>query len=209
MKKIILLVALVTLTNTLCHAQFNAGLRLGLNACQIDGDRMGGYNLAGIVGGVFVSYPFNNRWEGQFEMLFSQKGSARLVNADTVQAGPWDLLRIDYIEVPVMVNYKLSPKLKFSGGLGGALMIHNHFEGKANDIQENVTWIKKGEFNGTVGMQYYFTPKFSAYARFTYSLLGIDTSKYLGAFYLYDGGLANNVLSFGVYYSFLGGNKAK
>jgi hypothetical protein len=183
---------------------FNAGLRLGANFAQIDGDRMEGYNLGGIVGGVFVSYPFKDKWEGQFEMLFSQKGSQRVINADTIQPGDWDLLRINYIEVPIMVNYRLSQKIKLCAGIGGAYMISNHFETTNNVIMNNIDGITKGELSGTGGFQYYFTPKFSVYARFTYSLLGINQHGGQLSYYVYSGGLANNVVSFGGYYSFIG-----
>jgi len=190
--------------------QFNAGFRLGANFCQIDGDHMVGYNQGGLVGGVFVSYPFSDRWEGQFEMLFSQKGSSRLLTDSIQQAGPWDVLQINYIEVPVMMNYKLTPRLKLSMGLGGALMIGNHFVGLKNDVRDNVDFVTRGEFSGTVGAQYYFSPRFSLFGRFTYSLIGINkpnsavsaATNALG-YYVYDGGMANNVISFGLYFSFL------
>jgi len=193
------------------HAQqrFNAGIRLGANFCQIDGDQMSGYNMGGLVAGVFVSYPFNSRWEGQFEMLFSQKGSQRVIDS-IPQPGLWDLLRINYLEVPLMVNCKLTPRFKLSGGLGLGYMISNHFEGMSNYIRDNVDFITKLEFNGTLGAQYYISPRFSIFGRFTYSLLGINKPQsgipgYISstAFYFYDSGMANNVISFGLYYSFL------
>jgi hypothetical protein len=124
-------------------------------------------------------------------------------NDSITYIGDWELLRIDYIEVPVMVNYKLSKKVKFSFGLGGAYMISNYFIGKNNVYANNVDWLKMGEFNGTAGVQYYFTPKFSVFGRFTYSLLGINKQGSQFAYYVYDGGMANNVISFGACYSFL------
>jgi hypothetical protein len=196
-----LAIILLICISTAAKAQnFNSGIRLGANFSQIDGDHMSGYNRAGIVGGIFVCYPFKGNWEGQFEMLFSQKGSEM---NDSVLTGDWELLRIDYIEVPVMMNYRLNKKVKFNFGLGGAYMIGNYFIGKNNVYQTNVEWIKKGEFNGTVGVQYYFTPKLSIFGRFTYSLLGINKQGSQFAYYVYDGGMANNIISFGAYYSFL------
>jgi len=215
MKKILLIIVILVFANVETNAQFNAGFRLGANFCQIDGDKMSGYDLAGIVGGMFVSYPINSKWEGQFEMLFSQKGSEKPPDTTSSYAsynsstsgGSWNKLLINYIEVPVMVNYKVSKKIKLSGGLGGAFMISNQYVSRNYLYENNVDFITKGEFSGTVGVQYYFTPKFSAFCRFTYSLLGINAQGGAGAFYIYDGGLANNVISFGAYYAFLGNYK--
>jgi|GEM_PF-415113 len=218
MKNTFLFAVLLICTTNISHAQnFNAGFRLGGNFCQIDGDKMSGYNLLGLVGGVFVSYRFNKAWEGQFEMLYSQKGSQRVTTDSSANniGGAWDLFRIDYIEVPVMVNFILSKKIKLSGGLGGGLMVGNYFIGRGNNVyihnaelgaSNKDLGITKGEFSGTIGAQYFFSPKFSLYGRFTYSLLGINKPNGLSgaanavAFYVYDGGLANNVISFGLYY---------
>jgi len=214
MKTILFFTLMLIGTANICNGQyFNAGFRLGGNFCQIDGDNMSGYNLAGLVGGVFATYQFSNIWEGQFEMLYSQKGSERVTSdtsANNVN-GIWDLFRIDYVEVPVMVNCILSKKIKLSGGLGAGMMIGNHYVGKNNNvILNNIDAVTKGELSGTIGLQYFFTPRISVYGRFTYSLIGINKpnnalSPALNAtaFYLYDGGMANNVISFGLYYYML------
>jgi len=219
MKNIFFLTIILICTANITHAQyFNAGFRLGGNLCQIDGDQMVGYNLLGLVGGVFVSYHFNPQWEGQFEMLYSQKGSQRVTSDSSANNinGIWDLFRIDYIEVPVMVNYNLSKKVKLSGGLGAAMMVGNYFIGRGNNVYLHNAdlGITKGEFSGTLGAQYMLSPKFSIYGRFTYSLIGINKpnnalsgATNATAFYVYDGGLANNVISFGLYYYMLQGGK--
>ncbi len=220
MKNTLFITIILICTANIAHAQyFNAGFRLGANFCQIDGDDMIGYNLIGLVGGVFVAYHFNEKWDGQFEMLYSQKGSQRVTTDSTANNinGDWDLLRLDYIEVPVMVNYNLSKKVKLSGGLGGGLLVGDYFISKGpynNYTQKNADIVTKGELNGTIGAQYFITPKLSVYGRFTYSLIGINkpnnavngvTNATL--YYLYDGGLANNVISFGLYYYMLKGGK--
>src|SRR5689334_3120325 len=61
---------------------FKSGLRLGVNAAQINGDGMGGFNKPGFVGGLFVRYDFTQRVSGQFEMLYSAKGSKRTYHQD-------------------------------------------------------------------------------------------------------------------------------
>src|ERR1035441_1793598 len=98
MNKTLLVLVVLFCSAKICNAQyFNAGFRLGANFCQIDGDRMSGYNMGGIVGGVFVTYHFSSKWEGQFEMLYSQKGSQRVIQDTSQNNGLWDLLRINYI----------------------------------------------------------------------------------------------------------------
>lgn len=152
---------------------FKSGLRLGVNAAQINGDAMGGFNKAGLVGGLFVRYDFTERVSGQFEMLYSGKGSKRTYHQDYGwQPGMWHDMRLHYVEVPVMANIKLIPKVAVQGGLGGAYLFSSKFTPIYGPTEEPL-FLRKYEVSVTGGATYQFTPKIAAFARYTNSILSI------------------------------------
>jgi hypothetical protein len=81
------------------------GVKGGLNLATVsfDPELPVDYGLRlGIVAGAFVSLPLGSRLAVQPEALFSQKGAA--VDDDGVDA----TLRLDYVEIPVLLKYSLS-----------------------------------------------------------------------------------------------------
>ena len=95
---------------------------IGLAATQVAGDSYSGFNKAGPIGGFFVNLAASNRSYIQMELYYIQKGSRK--NADAVE-GDYDsyLLRLNYIELPLLYQYHLGwfaveagPSVAFSMG---------------------------------------------------------------------------------------------
>ncbi|MFZ1749084.1 MAG: hypothetical protein WAU01_02785, partial [Saprospiraceae bacterium] len=63
-------------TNPLQAQHFKATAILGINASQIDGDTLFGYNKAGITAGARLSYQNTGKIDVALEMLYSQRGSS-------------------------------------------------------------------------------------------------------------------------------------
>lgn len=182
--------------------QFHSGLRLGLNASQINGDEMAGFRKAGPVAGLYVSYPFSQKWAGQFELLYSQKGSKRQFTDQGGGPGIWNLLRLHYIELPVMMNYSLNKNLSVHFGLGAAYLFRTHLEDIYGGEQE-VDFLKKYELSSLIGAQYYLSKKVSLYARYTNSLLPLGNRNVPIIYQSRLRGLFSAVASFGFYYHFV------
>lgn len=87
------------LSSLTSHAQrFKAGLIVGANLAQIDGDGEAGFNKLGVQGGLRVAAVFTDRIELSTEMLFSQRGSRlQILFGNTT---------LNYVEVPLIFNYK-------------------------------------------------------------------------------------------------------
>ncbi len=84
--------------------RFKAGVIVGLNASQIDGDRFYGYNKLGLVAGLNGVTILNDKMEMSIELLYSQRGSrSSLVPGNSIF--PFKI-STDFIEVPVLFNYK-------------------------------------------------------------------------------------------------------
>ncbi|MEZ4829459.1 MAG: porin family protein [Bacteroidia bacterium] len=76
MKNIGLLFLFIGLACGLYAQNLGGGLVAGFNASQVDGDNSRGFNKAGFSLGGFVTYPLNDRFSLQPEILIEQLGSA-------------------------------------------------------------------------------------------------------------------------------------
>jgi hypothetical protein len=81
---LIVFILVFSISGTLLNAQqrFNAGIKAGVSTTQVSGDTYSGYNKAGLVGGAFVRGIMNEKWTGQFEIMYIQKGSRHNGNPD-------------------------------------------------------------------------------------------------------------------------------
>lgn len=95
--------------------RFKAGLRAGITGTQISGDQLGGFDKAGIVAGGMVSTTLSQKFDLGFEILYIQKGSRK--NADPEKGDYVSyLLRLNYFEVPVLLQWKYSKRFTFEAG---------------------------------------------------------------------------------------------
>ncbi len=124
----VLLIAFV-LAATELHAQrFKGAVMGGLNMSQVDGDEVYGYHRFGGHLGAAAILPINN-WDITLEVVFNQKGAYQKpqYDADSL-TGEYDV-RLNYVEVPVLVHY--TDKEFITGGVGlswGALVSSSEIE---------------------------------------------------------------------------------
>jgi hypothetical protein len=83
---------------------FKAGLILGLNASQVNGDDIGGYSNPGLRTGIRASTMLKDRLQIDSDILFSQKGSRPSASEFNATGQNWKF-RMDYIEVPVTLRF--------------------------------------------------------------------------------------------------------
>lgn len=82
---------------------FSAMLVGGFNLSQIDGDKLGGFNRIGFNTGARVSARLSDRWHLSTEFLYSQQGASRVPTDDI--SSQYDKIRLNFVEVPVMINF--------------------------------------------------------------------------------------------------------
>jgi len=181
----------------ICSAQrFKGGLVLGLNASQIDGDNMKGYDKAGLVAGTYVYTRLAKHWNIQMELRYSGKGSSSPKNATTFERN-----RLNYIELPLLVQYELIKNIDLQCGLSAGYLFHathNIDDGSGyNDFKESFNKIELAGFGG-VNLTSLDPILFNI--RFSYSIFPVfmppDASyATLGAHPWY-----NNIITLAVYY---------
>lgn len=86
------------------HAQrFSAAVIAGLNAAQIDGDMLAGFDKLGIVGGLRGAAIIGDRFDLNVEFLYSQKGSRRDIFSPAID--PEITIKLQYLDLPVYLSY--------------------------------------------------------------------------------------------------------
>lgn len=172
----ILLILLLPITASSQDSRFKGGILIGLNASQIDGDELRGFDKAGLSAGARFSAVITPRTEISMDLLYSQRGSqARLTLDNRVPQSKYSL---HYVEVPFLFHYKewlgvtleetSFYRLEVSAGLSysrliRSRMIDNPFEGREELLNQN-------DFSWILGFGYYLNPDNSFHFRFNESL---------------------------------------
>ncbi len=81
---------------------FNAELLFGLNFSQLDGDRLSGFNKAGIRTGLQIGVPVTERNDISLGILFDQRGSRNNIFG----TGFNQHISLDYISFPLSLSHK-------------------------------------------------------------------------------------------------------
>ncbi len=201
------------------------GVKAGFNATTIsrNDDNDGYYDndqkmKAGFNAGVFVHIPVAEKFSVQPELLFSQLGAKsetkyRYTEENQMVAiNGTDKLNLNYLVLPVMVQYNILPQLYVEAGpefgflLGGkskgdvtiAQSEGNFTSYQSEKFSDKINMDRFNRFNFGVGIGagYYFTPQFGVTARFTAGLTNIMKDSF-DAFKA-----RNNAFQVGVAYKF-------
>lgn len=158
---------------TLQAQKFNADYMLGLNLCQIDGDRLSGYNKFGLHTGLGISRELREDLDFRLEFLLSIKGAKRQI--DSSNMGATDIINkqsIRYFEIPLLLAYK-KDHFGVEGGISMGVMLNGFIWDYTGRYPVGNT-IKRFEFAGHLGATYQLTEEWTAYTRFSYSLNAVS-----------------------------------
>lgn len=118
--------------------QFHGGLTAGLVGSQVAGDTYSGFKKAGIYAGGFVSLDVSDRSALQMELTYFQKGSRE--NPTEKNNYDFYLFRADYIELPVLYQYKLGKDRNLIIEAGPSVgFVINYYEENEVEIISNYT----------------------------------------------------------------------
>lgn len=155
---------------------FKAGLILGLNASQIDGDDVGGYSNPGLRTGIRASTMFSNeKLQLDTDMLFSQRGSRPSANEVNIIGLDWSF-RMDYVEVPVTLRYSdwyVEDGDYYKVYAKGGLSYGRFFRSKHSDLSpfRNIDeYINNNDLSITAGMGVYLKKHLQAEINYTRSI---------------------------------------
>jgi len=150
---------------------FRAGILMGINASQVDGDSHAGYNKLGFMAGPFVYYPLSTKIDAQLEIKYMGKGANK-------KTSEYDLTKytstLNYLEVPIILRWNTNFKVGWEGGLGfGYLFSHSEKDEYGDIASENAIDFKPFELSWLIGARYKFAQRWIANLRFSYSVMSI------------------------------------
>ncbi len=138
--------------NNVSAQRFEAGFIIGAIASQLSGDRAAGYDKPGFEAGGFVSAPLNEKFNAGFQITYLQKGSRKTSNPD-IGDFTFYRSRLNYIQVPFVIEYNFSKKISFDGFTGIAVLLSQQEEDEYGIIY-NRKEFRKWEW--TAGLNFNF-----------------------------------------------------
>ena len=104
MKKLFLSIVLSLFVLIGFAQRFNGGASIGMAVSQVAGDSYSGFNKVGPFAAVFVNYQPVHHSSLQFEIQYVQKGSRKTADYEVQDYNSY-LLRLNYIEIPLLYQY--------------------------------------------------------------------------------------------------------
>ena len=171
MKKIatILSLAIMSLFFTSVSAQNAIGIKGGVNIASLSGFE-GDSRVSGHAG-VFLHHTINKNWCFQPELLFSAEGQQYFSN------GQERTLALDYIQLPLMIQYYAAPQLYIEAGPQVGVLVSAQDKGDEENVHLNV----KDDFTNAqvalgVGIGFKATEQLILFGRYNFGLT--DVSKF-------------------------------
>lgn len=177
--------------------KFNAGIFSGLAISQVDGDHLSGFNKAGIRAGGFVNRKIGEKVHLQFEISFIQKGSRMPLTKD----GVFYLMRLNYIEVPLLFKYTIATKWIIEAGPAFATLVSAFEEDQLGEISIAPPF-HRNDYLACAGANYFMSGHLFFNVRYSYSIASIRNSSDNNNYYYSSGKQYNKVLTFSLAYQF-------
>ncbi|MEP7265195.1 MAG: outer membrane beta-barrel protein [Bacteroidota bacterium] len=172
MKNIFFTFFLIYIVEGISYGQnFNAYLSGGIVTSQVSGDALGGFDKAGVETGIGVSTPVAKKMAMAFELTYIQKGSRKPSKLDQGDISQY-LLRLNYLEVPITINYQLNDKFDVYLGASAGYLISSLEENENGEIFPALPF-KSTDISVIGGAEYRFGKHLKANLRGLQSVLPV------------------------------------
>ncbi|MBC8319866.1 MAG: PorT family protein [Bacteroidetes bacterium] len=181
--------------------QFHGGVIAGLAGTQVAGDTYSGYNKAGIFAGGYVSIDVGEKSAFQMELSYFQKGSRE--NPKEKNGYKFYLLRLNYIELPVLYQFKAGKFIIETGPSAGILM--GYYEESFYEVISDNPANKPASitFQINLGFRYFISQHYGVSLRTNNSLMNVFSRNQDGDVWrFWDHGRYNDALVLSVFYQF-------
>lgn len=173
----LMLVLILSLSPVDLIAQrFSAAAVAGVNASQIDGDQLAGFDKMGLTGGVKAVVNLESAFKLNVEFLFTQRGSKPdLFNPEF---DPDIEIHLNYAEIPVYVSlgdwwqeegeyHKVSAHAGISFGRLISAKTFDYFHPSEESLDRLVPYFNNTDLSWLVGATYHFNSKWAVTGRYT------------------------------------------
>jgi len=197
---LLLLVFIVSLSVT--AQQFHGGVVAGIAGTQVAGDSFSGYNKAGIYAGGYVSLDIGGKSAFQMELTYFQKGSRE--NPTEKNAYQSYILRVNYIEMPILYQHRFGEFIISAGPSAGFLL--GYYEEVNQEVISDIPDYNKPArvtLQINLGFSYLINKHIGVGLRTNNSLLNIFSANQTNDVWrFFDYGRYNDALVLSVYYQF-------
>lgn len=179
---------------------FSMGVVGALNTSQVSGDDLWGFNQFGAYGGLCLKAQMDEQKSFQFHIAYSQKGSRMPSNTN----GAVYVLRLNYIDVPVIYTYRFQKKkirnVHGEFGLVNSYLVNYNERNILGEITPARPF-KKYESSLMIGLGYWISHGCYFSLRYVNSVLPIR-DHISSATYRFNRGQYNTVVQFSLNYFF-------
>ena len=204
-KKFAIILSCGFLTFSIQAQDFGGGVILGLSTSQVGGDNLAGFHKAGLLLGVFANKSITELLSFQMEMTYIQKGSnnPNMNNPEHPNDSKQDI-SLSYIEVPLLLQYHQSDKLKIEGGVLTAYLVDGHYNDFNGKMPNEPNPFIDYDIGLLLGIDYKYSENISLNTRIGNSILPIGSEDYENQvpYNSSKKGKYNSVLSFALHYNF-------
>jgi hypothetical protein len=182
--------------------EFHGGVTAGLVGSQVAGDTYSGYKKAGIFAGGYIGWEFTKHSGLQLELTYFQKGSRE--NPTEKNNYDYYLFRANYIEMPVLYQYKIK-KFIVQGGPSLGFLLGFFEENEVEVISDHPGYNKPAPITLqiNIGIRFFITEKFGVDFRTNNSILNIRTENRGGDVWrLWGYGQFHDALVLSLFYQF-------
>lgn len=160
----------------------NGAVIVGGNFSQVDGDEVYGFNKFGINIGASAIIPLkNNKWSIILENVYSQKGAYKKLAPVATDSIPYYKLNLDYVEVPVLIQYNDKNVFSFGSGFSWGRLVNF----KEVEHGQLTSWTtpngpyKRDDIQLLADLRFRLSGKFHFNIRYAYSIAKIRTRTYI------------------------------
>lgn len=167
---------LILFSNILLAQQFSASLTAGLNASQIDGDDLAGFDKVGLSAGAKAIILFNSPISVNVEFLYNERGSRP--DIFNPEYDPDIEITLKYAEMPVYVSYGdwwqeegQYYKVGVYGGLSYGRLINARTFDYYHSVDQSydllLPYFNNNDISWLLGLTYRMSPHWGISARYT------------------------------------------
>ncbi|MEL7118293.1 MAG: porin family protein [Bacteroidota bacterium] len=163
---------------------FQAGITLGMNVSQVDGDEYSGYRKIGLQAGIQGIANISDNLFISTEFLFSQRGASPSNKEKLESFENFIDIRLNYIEVPFLINVRVGKKrddfrtLRIFGGVSIGRLIGSNIDQTGESLtfypflnmEEIVEDFESFDFSLVLGFQRNFSKNLGLFFKHTLTL---------------------------------------
>lgn len=173
-KEILLLIVVLTLTSQSSFAQFNWGVRTGVQYSKVHFNKNSGANFwkgSYLIPGIYFEQSFNKRTAISFDIQFAIKGFSNF-GTGYVKKGE-STIDLSYFTFPILFHYKPLDALSIFAGPEFGLKTGSSVVIDGERIEDKVFFTNTFDFGVSGGLSYQFLPGYSLMLRYTHGLANI------------------------------------